>query len=147
MAEYFCFSHALRPPDTHLIFIEQNISSVSSAEDLGLIVDKRITWRLHREIIEAKTFKTFITTYSVFRTEGLSANIKLTTHKALSTSIMTYTCPTWELFSCLLTIAAPAKQGSPHQRKFSKVHSGHRFVRIRLSNKNRAGKMRDHTKS
>jgi hypothetical protein len=29
--------------------------------------------------------------------EGLSANIKLTLHKALVRSIMTYACPAWEL--------------------------------------------------
>jgi hypothetical protein len=36
-------------------------------------------------MIEAKAFKTFITVYSLFKSEQLSANIKLTLHKALIT--------------------------------------------------------------
>jgi hypothetical protein len=31
------------------------------------------------------------------KSERLSANIKLTLHKALISSVMTYACPTWEL--------------------------------------------------
>jgi hypothetical protein len=46
---------------------------------------------------EAKTFRTFIRIYFLFKSERLSANIKLTFHKALINSIMTYGCPAWEL--------------------------------------------------
>jgi hypothetical protein len=55
-----------------------------------------MTWRLHIETIEAKAFRTFITLYSLFKGERLSANIKLTLHKALIRSVMTYACPAWE---------------------------------------------------
>jgi hypothetical protein len=55
-------------------------------------------------MIEAKAFRTFIRVYSLFESEHLSANIKLTPHKALIRSVMTYACPAWEF--------ATAKQGS-----------------------------------
>jgi hypothetical protein len=46
---------------------------------------------------EAKAFRTFNRIYSLFKSERLSANIKLTLHKALIRSVMTYACPAWEL--------------------------------------------------
>jgi hypothetical protein len=61
-----------------------------------VIFDKRITWRLHIEMIEAKAFRTFIRIYSLFKIERLSANIELTPHKALIRSVLTYACPAWE---------------------------------------------------
>jgi hypothetical protein len=48
-------------------------------------------------MIEAKTFKPFIRIYSLFKSERLSANIKLTLHKALTRSVMTYDSPAWAL--------------------------------------------------
>jgi hypothetical protein len=48
-------------------------------------------------MIEAKAFIAFIRMYSTFfRSERLSASIKLTLHKALITSVMTYACPAWK---------------------------------------------------
>jgi hypothetical protein len=47
-------------------------------------------------MIEAKAFRTFIRIYSLFKSERLSATIKLTLHKALLRSVMTYACPAWE---------------------------------------------------
>jgi hypothetical protein len=47
-------------------------------------------------MIEAKAFRKYITIYSLFKSERLSANIKLTLHKALIRSIMSYACPAWE---------------------------------------------------
>jgi hypothetical protein len=38
---------------------------------------------------ESKAFKTFIRIYSLFKSERLSANIKLTLHKAMIISVMT----------------------------------------------------------
>jgi hypothetical protein len=63
---------------------------VNSVKYLGVISDKRMTWRLHIEMIEAKVFRTFIRLYSLFKSERLNANIKLTLHKALIRSVMTY---------------------------------------------------------
>jgi hypothetical protein len=69
-----------------------------------------MTWRVHIEMIEAKAFKTFIRLYSLFKSERLSANIKLTIHKALIRSVMTYACPAWEFAaeSLLLKLLACA---------------------------------------
>jgi hypothetical protein len=47
-------------------------------------------------MIEAKAFRTFIRIYFLFKSKGLSTNIKLTLHKALIRSVMTYACPTWD---------------------------------------------------
>jgi hypothetical protein len=47
-------------------------------------------------MIEAKAFRTFIRIYSLFKSERLSANIKLTLHKALIKSVLTYACPAWD---------------------------------------------------
>jgi hypothetical protein len=47
---------------------------------------------LHTEIIEARAFRVSIITYSLFKSERLSANIKLTLHKALIRSVVTYVC-------------------------------------------------------
>jgi hypothetical protein len=47
-------------------------------------------------MIEAKAFRTFIRIYSLFKSERLSADIKLTIHKALIRSVMTYASPAWE---------------------------------------------------
>jgi hypothetical protein len=75
----------------------RNIPLVNHVKYFGVILDNRITWSLHIEIIEAKAFRTFIRINSLFKDERLSANIKLTLHKALIRSVMTYACPTWEL--------------------------------------------------
>jgi hypothetical protein len=68
-----------------------------SCKYLGVIFDKRFTWRLHIEMFEAKAFRTFISIYSILKSVRLSANIKLTLHKPLIRSVMTYACPSWEL--------------------------------------------------
>jgi hypothetical protein len=71
----------------------RNIPFVNHVKYLGVISDKRITWRLHIEMTEAKAFRTFIRIYTLFKSERLSANIKLTFPKALNRLIMTYVCP------------------------------------------------------
>jgi hypothetical protein len=53
----------------------------------------KIAWRLHIEMIEAKSFRIFIRIYFMFKSERLSANIKVTLHKPLIRSVMTYACP------------------------------------------------------
>jgi hypothetical protein len=59
----------------------------------GVILNEKITWRLHIELIVAKAFRTFITIYSLFKSERLSSIIKHTLHEALIKSVMT----SWEL--------------------------------------------------
>jgi hypothetical protein len=90
------FSHRIRPPESLLTLNGRNIPFVNNVKYLGVIFDKKITWRPHIEIIEAKAFRVFITTYSLFESKRLSTNIKLTLHRALIRSVMTYACPAWE---------------------------------------------------
>jgi hypothetical protein len=91
-----CFSRGHRPVETCLTLNGRNIPSVNQVKYLGVVFDRKIPWRFHIEMIEAKAFRTLIRVYSLFKSERLSANIKLTLHKALIRSIMTYACPAWE---------------------------------------------------
>jgi hypothetical protein len=50
---------------------------------------------MHAAMIEAKVFRKF-RVYSLSKNGILSANIKLTLHKALIRFILTYACPTWD---------------------------------------------------
>jgi hypothetical protein len=72
------------------------IPFVNNVNYLGVIFDKKITWRPHIEMIEAKSLRKFIRIYSLFKNERLRAKIKLTLHKALIISVMTYASPVWE---------------------------------------------------
>jgi hypothetical protein len=90
------FSRSPRPPESHLTSNGRDISFVNSVKYLGLIFDKKVIWRLHREMIKAKAFRTFIRIYSLLKSERLSTNIKLNLHKAVIRTIMTYACPAWE---------------------------------------------------
>jgi hypothetical protein len=71
------FSYRLRPPEAHLTLNGQNIPFVSHVKYLGVIFDKWITCRLHKEMTEAQAFRTFMRIYSLFRSERLSVNINL----------------------------------------------------------------------
>jgi hypothetical protein len=85
-----------RHPEAHLTLNGRNIAFVNHVKYLGVILHKRITWRLHIEMIESKAFGTFIRIYSLFISDNLSANIKLALHKAQIRSVMTYVCSAWE---------------------------------------------------
>jgi hypothetical protein len=76
-------SHIFRFPEAHLSSNGQNIPFVNHMKYFRVIFDKRFTWRLQIEVIDAKAFRTFTRMVSLFRIERLSANIKLTLHKAL----------------------------------------------------------------
>jgi hypothetical protein len=90
------FSNQRGPPDSLLTLNGWNIPFVNNVKYLGVIFDRRMTWRLHIEMIESKSFRTFIMLYSLFKSEQLSANIKLTFHKALIRSVITYVSSAWE---------------------------------------------------
>jgi hypothetical protein len=60
------FSHRIRPPESFLTLKGRNIPFVNNVKYLGVIFDKKITWRSHIELIETKAFRAFITTYSLF---------------------------------------------------------------------------------
>jgi hypothetical protein len=89
----------------------RNIPFVNDVEYLGVICYKRITWRLHIVMIEAKAFKTFTRIYSLFKSEHLRANIKVTLHKALIRPVTTYACPALEIAArhIPLKIAVPTR--------------------------------------
>jgi hypothetical protein len=90
------FSHQNRLPDSLLTLNGRNITFVNSVKYLGVIFDKRMTWKLHIQTIEGNAFRTFNKIYSLFKSERLSANIKLTLYKALIRPVTTYACPAWE---------------------------------------------------
>jgi hypothetical protein len=90
------FSHRIRPLESLLTLNGQNIRFVNNEKYLGVIFDKKIASRSRIEMIEAKAFRVLITTYSLFKSKRLSTNIKLTLHKALIRSVMTYAYPSWE---------------------------------------------------
>jgi hypothetical protein len=69
------------------------IPCVKHVKYLGAIFYKRITWRLHTDMIEAKYFRIFIRIYFLLKNKRLSVSIKLTLHKELIRSVMTYACP------------------------------------------------------
>jgi hypothetical protein len=118
------FSHRLRPPESLLTLNGRNIPFVNNVKYLGVIFDKKITWRPHIEMIEAKAFRAFITTYSLFKSKRLSTNIKLTLHKAL----IRYARLRIRGRYPSVKIAMPAKQGSPHHWQFSRAHAGLRIA-------------------
>jgi hypothetical protein len=68
-----------------------------------------MTWRHHFERAVAKALRTYVRTYSLFKSERLSTNIKLTLYIALSRSVMIHACPR----RLTLEIAAPAEQNTP----------------------------------
>jgi hypothetical protein len=90
------FSHSRRPPAARFTLNGKDIPFVNSIKYLSVTFEKKITLRLHINMIEAKAFRTFIRIYSLFKSERLSASIKLTIHKALIRSVMTYASPAWE---------------------------------------------------
>jgi hypothetical protein len=69
---------------------------VNNIKYLGVIFNKKITWRLHIETIETKTFRIFIRLHSQFKSDQLSTNIILTLDIALIRPVMMYACPVWE---------------------------------------------------
>jgi hypothetical protein len=83
------FSHRRRLVEANLTLKGRNVPYVNRVEHFGVIFNKRITLRMHIDTIPARAFRTFIRDYSLPKSEGLSVNIKLTLHKALTTSKMT----------------------------------------------------------
>jgi hypothetical protein len=55
-----------------------------------------MTWRHHTERTVGNALHIYIRTYSLFESGRLSTTIKLTLHRALIGSVMTYAWPIWE---------------------------------------------------
>jgi hypothetical protein len=89
-------------------------------------------------VIEAKTFRTFIRIYSLFISERLSTNIKLTLHEALIRNITTYTCPAWEFaadnhllqLQCLLNKVLHTTRNFPKCTSVCDLHVAFKFPYI-----------------
>jgi hypothetical protein len=63
------FSCRRLPPESHHTLTGQNIPFVNIVKYLSVIVDKKVTWRIHIEMIEAKAFRPFLKIYSLFKSE------------------------------------------------------------------------------
>jgi hypothetical protein len=70
------FTRRNKQPDSLLTLNGRNIPFVNSAKYLGVLFVKRMTWRLHIQMIEAKAFRTFIRIipYSKVSDEALTLN-------------------------------------------------------------------------
>jgi hypothetical protein len=77
---------------THILHWNDGTSLFESYKMLRFSFFYRKTWRLHREAMSSKSFRTFIRMFFLLKSEWLIANVKLTLHKTLIRSIMTYTC-------------------------------------------------------
>jgi hypothetical protein len=150
-AQAIYFSHWIRPCESLLALNGWNILYVNH---LGVIFDKKITWRQHTKTIEAKTFTALIRTYSLFKSGRLSPNIKLNIHNHQIWNDLCLSCPG----NCgrypSTENAVPIKQGSPNNWQFYKVYTGLQIaqgfqysVHLWLYNKIIQATCRNHTKS
>jgi hypothetical protein len=99
-----------RQAEVHLTF-----NGINYIKHPGVIFNKRIAWRLNTEMIETKDSRSFIRLYSLFRSERQSANIKLTLHKALISSVMTHACRAWEFTAETRTLRVQNLQNKVHR--------------------------------
>jgi hypothetical protein len=78
------FSGRLRVPDDVLQINGRDIPFASNVTYLGVTFDRRMIWRHHIERTVAKALRTYVRTYSLFRSGRLSTKIKHTLYKALT---------------------------------------------------------------
>jgi hypothetical protein len=60
----------------------QDITFVNNVTYLGVTFNRRMTWELHIQRTVAKTLRTYLRTYSLFKSKCSSANTKVTIYKA-----------------------------------------------------------------
>jgi hypothetical protein len=75
----------------------QNILFVDNVKYLFVVFDRRNAWRIDTQAIEAKDFRVFIGVCSIFRNKQLRSDVRLNVHKTLIRSVMTCSCPVFEL--------------------------------------------------
>jgi hypothetical protein len=90
------FSRRLRRIEACLTLKGRNIPFVKDVRYLGVIFDRRITWRSHIDLIVTNALRTFLQIYALMKSERLSIKSKMTLCKAPIRSKMTYACPAWE---------------------------------------------------
>jgi len=79
-----------------LCWMDRTIPFVDHVKYLGVIFDKTIVWWLHIETVATIAFRTFLCTYPLSISRHLRITFKLTLHKAVIRSVMTYVCLAWE---------------------------------------------------
>jgi hypothetical protein len=84
------FSRRLIVSDDVLQLKARDITFVKNIIYLGVTFHRKMTWRLHIERTVAKALRTYIRSYSLFKSERLSTNIKLTLYNNPIRSVMTY---------------------------------------------------------
>jgi hypothetical protein len=90
------FSKSLKRVETYLTLKGRAITFVNDVKYLRITFDRRMTCRTHIDLIVTKALRTFLKIYSLLKSEKLSIRTKMTLHKALISSKLTYAWPTWE---------------------------------------------------
>jgi hypothetical protein len=90
-----CFSHRRTPVEASLTLKGRQIPFANHVKYLGVIFDKKLTWKLHTEMIATKALCIFLNINPILKSERLSVGAKLM-NKALIRSVLTYACPAWE---------------------------------------------------
>jgi hypothetical protein len=90
------FTRRPRVPDNMLQLNGRDIPFVNNVRYLGVISDRRMTWRHHIKRTVAKALRTYVRAQSLLKNVRLSTNIKLMLYKALIRSVMTFACPILE---------------------------------------------------
>jgi hypothetical protein len=95
-AQPIYFSRRLKSSWGRAYLIGRDVPLVNNVTYLGVTFDRRMTWRHHIEMTVAKAVRTYLKTYSLFKSGRLITNIKPTLYNTFIRSVMTYACPTWE---------------------------------------------------
>jgi hypothetical protein len=123
-------SRRLRVSEEVLQLNGRDIPIVNNVTYLGVIFDRRITWRHYIEETVAKVLRTYIRTYSLIRSSRLSTNIKHTLYKALIRAVMTYLSHLGVYGGrSTIEIAEPEEQSTPRYWKSSQVLTSPRIAR------------------
>jgi hypothetical protein len=86
----------LRGPDDVLQLKGRHIPLSNNVTYLGVIFNRRMTWRYQNEITVAKALSIYVSSYFLSGSGRLNTNIKLTIYKALIRSVMTHVAPLWD---------------------------------------------------
>jgi predicted PP-loop superfamily ATPase len=69
---------------------------VNDVKYVGVTFHSRMKCRTHIDFVVTRALRAFLKIYSLLKSEKLSIISKMTLHKALIRSRLTYACPTWE---------------------------------------------------
>jgi hypothetical protein len=94
VASFLGVPSPLRFPDNVLRLNGRDSPFVNTVTYLGVTFNRTMTRRHHIGRTVDKALRTYVRTYSLFKSERLSTNIKFAFYKALIMSVTTYACPT-----------------------------------------------------